>query len=353
MADLPRPAIRRPISITVLSLTFFVLLLVTPIVLPVSALLDLITRTPMRRSRTWLLYLFILGNEGLGTWLSIAMVVFHAGRLHRPKTQARFHRLMVWWGGRHLTYLRWFAGLRWVIENPEVAKGANAIVLARHASHADAVLPILIFGNVGGYQIRYTLKEDLQWSPAMDIVGNLLPHVFVDRSPPPDSPLWPRIRELATGVDDDTVTIIFPEGTFYTPERLDRAATRIAETRPDLEAKVRSLGHLLPPRPAGTHALLDGAPGADLVLVAHAGMEAFGDLAQIRASLPLREPVRVRLWRIDRSDVPTDDGIFAGWLLDRWVEMDAWINAELGDRTNGEASASSSQVPSGMAEFRA
>ena len=350
MAELPRPALRRPLSITVVSLAFFVSVALTPIVLPILAVIDLVTDARLRRTRIWLLYVSVLANEGLGTWIALAMTAFHAGRNGEPRAQERYHRLMVWWGGRHLRSLRRFAGLRWVVENPEEVTRANAIVLARHASHADAILPLLLFGTVGGHHIRYTLKDDLQWSPAMDIVGNRLPHVFVDRSPAPDSPLADRIRDLARGVDDDTVTIIFPEGTFYTPERLDRAATRIAETRPDLEATVRSLRHLLPPRPAGTHSLMEGAPQADLVLVAHEGMEAFGDLAAIRANLPLDEPVRVRLWRIARDDVPEDEDAFVTWLLDRWIDMDRWIEERVTEREHLDGTAP--LLTSGQ-EFRA
>ena len=347
MARLPSPIVRRPISITLVSLAFAVVVALTPLVLPILALADLATGTPMRRSRIWLLYLSVLFDEGLGTWLAIAMTAFHLGRLDRPKAQQRFHRLMGWWGNRHITSLRRVAGVRWVVDNPEEAVRANAIVLSRHASHVDAVLPLLLFATVGGHHIRYTLKDDLQWAPAMDIVGNRLPHVFVDRSPAPDSPLTDRIRELARGVDDDTVTVIFPEGTFHTPERLDRAATRIAETRPDLEPVVRSLQHLLPPRPAGTLALMEGAPTADLVLVAHEGMETFGDLAAIRAHIPLVEPVRVRLWRIARADVPDDEDDFVTWLMDRWTEMDRWIQQRVIDRGTGDTGS----LPRGQ-EFR-
>ena len=346
MARIPRPALRRPISITLISATFFVVVVLTPVVLPILAVADLVSGAPMRRSRIWLLYLSILFNEGLGTWIALAMTVFHLGRLDRPSVQERFHRLMLWWGGRHIRSLRQFAGVRWV-ENPEEVARANAIVLSRHASHVDALLPVLLFGIVGGHHLRYTLKDDLQWAPAMDIVGNLLPHVFVDRSPAPDSPVTDRIRALAGGVDDDTVTVIFPEGTFYTPERLDRAAARLARTRPDLEAHVRSLQYLLPPRPAGTRALMEGAPSADLVLVAHEGMESFGDLAAIRANIPLRDAVRVRLWRIDRNDVPDDEDDFDTWLMDRWIEMDRWIQQRVHDRRTGTAAS----LPRGE-EFR-
>ncbi|MEZ5246795.1 MAG: lysophospholipid acyltransferase family protein [Acidimicrobiales bacterium] len=347
MTTLPRPAVRRPISITTVSVVFFVLVALTPVVLPITVVADLVTRAPMRRTRVWLLYLSILFNEGLGTWSAIAMTAFHLGRLDRPLAQERFHRLMMWWGERHITSLRRFAGLRWVVETPDEVVRADAIVLSRHSSHADSVLPLLLFGTGGGHHLRYTLKDDLQWAPAMDIVGNRMPHVFVDRSPDADSPLTDRIRELARGVDDDTVAVIFPEGTFYTPARLDRAATRIAETRPDLEATVRSLQHLLPPRPAGTLALMEGAPGADLVLVAHEGMEDFGDLAAIRANIPLTHPVRVRLWRIARADVPDDEDDFVTWLMDRWIDMDRWIQQRVVERRTG----STSSLPPGQ-EFR-
>lgn len=350
MADLPRPAIRRPLSVTAISVAFFVVLVVTPVALPVLALADLATDRTMRRSRVWLLYLFVLGNEGVGTWTAIGLTMVHAGRLDRAVAYRRFHRLMIWWGGRHIEALRRFAGLRWMVENPDDTRDANAIVLARHASHADAVLPLLLFGNVGGHDVRYTLKEELQWAPAMDIVGNRLPHVFVDRTPGLESALADRIRELATGVDDHTVAVIFPEGTFYTPERLDRAARRVAETRPDLEPLVRTLEYLLPPRPAGTRSLMEGAPEADLVFVAHEGMEAFGDLAAIRASIPLADPVRVRLWRIPRSEIPADDDEFVTWLLDRWVDMDRWIAQRVADRRDRQGPA---PIPTGGREFRA
>ncbi len=98
---------------------------------------------------------------------------------------------------------------------------------------------------------------------------------------------------------------------------------------------MRSLEHLLPPRPAGTQALMEGAPDADLVLVAHEGMEAFGDLAAIRANLPLADPVRVRLWRIARKDVPDDEDAFVTWLLDRWIDMDRWIDERVRERRDG------------------
>jgi 1-acyl-sn-glycerol-3-phosphate acyltransferase len=332
MAALPAPALRRPLSLTIVTVVLLVGLVLSPIVLPVLFLVDLGTRTSLRRCRMWSLVISVLAVELMAAISGIVLLLWHIGRLDDPPAQTRLHRLELWWAGRHAAGFRLFAGLRWDVENPEELEHGNAIVLARHASHADALLPLILFGTMGGHRLLYTLKEELQWAPAMDIVGNRIPNVFVNRTPGPDSPLAARIEQLAHEIDEHHVAVIFPEGTFFTPERLDRAATRIAEIRPDLEARARSLVHLLPPRPAGTISLLRGAPEADLILVAHVGMEAFGDLAAIRHNLPLAEPVQVRLWRISRTNVPTDEDEFGAWLLDRWIDVDRWIETRTIER---------------------
>ncbi len=339
MAALPPPIVRRPISLTLVTLALAGTLALSVIVVPLLSLVDFASRSPLRRVRLWCLLTGVLAVELSAAVVGIVLLTWHVGRVDGDRAQRRLHGLEQWWAARHAGNFRRFAGLRWNVENPEELRHADAIVLARHASHADALLPLILFGNMGGHRLLYTLKEELQWAPAMDIVGNRLPNVFVNRTPGPDSALEDRIEALATLVDDDHVAVIFPEGTFFTPQRLERAATRIAETRPDLEAAARSLRHLLPPRPAGTNSLLRGAPTADLVLVAHVGMEEFGDLAAIRRNLPLAEPVRVRLWRIPRGDVPVDEDEFVEWLLARWIDVDRWIETRAGEQRDRASAA--------------
>ena len=93
----------------------------------------------------------------------------------------------------------------------------------------------------------------------------------------------------------------------------------------------------MPPRPTGTKALLRGAPDADLLIVAHEGMEGFGGgaIVDIARNLPLRHPVRVRLWRIPRAAVPVDEHTLAGWLLEVWAEIDDWIERGQRERNAG------------------
>ena len=336
MAAPPRPAIRRPISITVVSVGLVVVAALTLVVVPVLLLVDLVTRASARRTRIWLLLFGALWFEAVTLVAMTVCAVRYFGRLDCEVAQDRFHRIQWWWGARHLRTLRRLVGVRWLVENPEELEHGNAIVLSRHANHIDALLPLLLHGVVGRFRLRYTLKDDLQWQPTIDIMGNLLPNVFVDRSPAPDSRLWDEMTGLAAGVDERSVAVLFPEGTFFTPDQRDHAVARLARTSPELEAPALTLQHLLPPRPAGTRALLRGAPTADIVLVAHEGMESFGDLASIRRNLPLRDPVRVRLWRIPRQQVPTDEDELGAWLLDRWIDLDRWIGMRVIERSEGD-----------------
>ena len=337
MASVPRPLVRRSISIPSLLVGLIVAVILTPLAVPASAVVDLAAdrNTHFRRTRTWLLCTTALAIELVGLTRALALVVRSVGSPQSPEAQRRYLALELWWVARHANNLRRFGGLRWYVENPELVDHGGAVVVSRHASHADAILPALLFGTMGRLDLRYTLKDTLQWPPAMDIVGNRTPNLFIDRTPGPDSPVLTEIEALAGGGGTDTVTIIFPEGTFYTPERLHRAASRLAQTRPDLEATARQLRHLLPPRPAGTLALLRGAPDAAVVLVGHEGMDRFGSLADIARHIPHADPVRVRLWRYERHEVPTDEKDLVTWLLDRWLDIDEWISLRADERDRG------------------
>ncbi len=68
-------------------------------------------------------------------------------------------------------------------------------------------------------------------------------------------------------------------------------------------------------------ALLDGAPDADLVLVTHEGFEALRQVGDALDGVPLPEPIRVQVTRIERAAIPAGQD-FARWMDDRWEEAD-------------------------------
>ena len=91
------------------------------------------------------------------------------------------------------------------------------------------------------------------------------------------------ITDLARGMGDDDIAVIFPEGTRASPAKRERALTKLAERNPERSEKLAGLQHLLPPRPAGSAALLAGSPDADVVVAWHVGFDGLRHVRRDRA----------------------------------------------------------------------
>ncbi len=316
-----------------------VLLLVTlPLTLLVTSLIDAVDlvrrKDPARRWRHVRVLLVLVGLvliEATGIVRAASeWVRAGAGRhVDRPASQARHNRLVRWWTGAHRNLFRRLAGLRLEVEGADLVRPGPVIAIGRHTSHADAALPAWLLAGDHDYRLRYVLKQDLQWSPCMDTVGNRLPHHFVDRDPADPAAELAAVRDVVAGLDTDEAAVIFPEGTFPTPDRRRRALERIHAHDPERAERLAELQVLLPPRPGGTLALLDGAPDADVLLLAHTGFERFSTIGALLRNLPFDEPVHARWWRIPRAEVPAEAAERARWLDDRWLELDAWVVGHL------------------------
>jgi len=81
---------------------------------------------------------------------------------------------------------------------------------------------------------------------------------------------------------------------------------------------------VLPPRPGGTLTLLD-ATEADVVVLAHSGLEGFSSLAEIWSGGLVGSRIDVRFWRVPRSEIPQSREMRTEWLFDLWSEIDAWV----------------------------
>jgi hypothetical protein len=119
--------------------------------------------------------------------------------------------------------------------------------------------------------------------------------------------------------------LIYPEGTRFTPERRAREIARIAERDPRLAARAEQLRHLLPPRLGGVGALLDGAPEADVLVVAHHGFDGLRVISDIWRGGLVGLVVRVRITRVPRSEVPAAGPARVDWLYDLWQGIDDWL----------------------------
>lgn len=83
--------------------------------------------------------------------------------------------------------------------------------------------------------------------------------------------------------------------------------------------------NVLPPRPGGVLAALDASPTANVVLVAHTGVDHLLTVGDIWRELPMDKEIATRWWLEKPADVPTDDQARIDWLYSWWARIDGWI----------------------------
>ena len=122
--------------------------------------------------------------------------------------------------------------------------------------------------------------------------------------------------------------MIFPEGGNFTPERRDRAIERLRSLGLDAMAdRAEEMVNVLAPRPGGLLAALDAAPDADVLLVAHTGLDHLLTVADLWRELPMDKQLVMRWWRVPRAEIPASREARIDWLYSRWEEIDRWISA--------------------------
>ncbi len=312
---------RRLVSIPALFAACVAVTVLVPLWLPIAVIADAVRlrfRFPLAR---------LLAFAVCWSWIEVAGVAQSAWLwcTGRASSESANYRLMAWWSAALMASLRVTLGIDPQVEGIDAVREGNAIVLCRHASLADSLLSGWVFSAVAGVGPRYVLKRELLIDPCLDIVGLRVPNHFLDRGAADSSGELEALRNLGATVGPGSVGVIFAEGTRANDHKRRRALDKIAERDPRRAQRLSGLRHLLPPRPAGSRALLEGAPDADVALAWHTGFDGLDTFSGMieRLSKPL-PPVRFVIRRIPRTDVPDGDA-FAEWLDDRWIEMDAEV----------------------------
>lgn len=318
---------RRAVSVPGLMIATIVLTVATPVWLPIAVLVDVVRmrlRFPIAR---------LLAFAVCWCWIELLGVVkaFGLWARGRSRDQEAHYDLMASWSAALIKALGATTGIRPQIEGLDQVIDGNAIVLARHASLGDSLLSGWALTTEARLQPRYVLKNDLLYDPCLDIVGLRVPNHFLDRSATDSSAELAELSRLASGIGPGVVGVIFAEGTRANATKRKRAIDKIAERDPRRAERLAELRHLLPPRPAGSIALVDGAPGADIVLAWHIGFDGLDSFSGMidRLAEPMT-PARFVLRRVQRSEVPSGDG-FPAWLDEQWLRMDAEVAAALAD----------------------
>jgi 1-acyl-sn-glycerol-3-phosphate acyltransferase len=313
---------RRIISISGVVTLALVLTVALPLWLPIAVVLDLVRlrpRLPVSR-----LLVFALGWSWLETiGVAAAAALWLTGR---GSDSGAHHRLQRWWAANLMRVLRASTGLRVEVHGAEAMVPGPAVVLCRHASLADSLLSAWVITGLARQHPRYVLKRELLFDPCLDVVGGRVPNHFLDREAPDSSVELARLTELAAGMGEREVTVIFPEGTRATAAKRARALAKIAERDAARAEALSALQHLLPPRPAGAIALIEGCPTADVVLAWHTGFDGLDTFGGILRALGRSAPTaHFEAVRIARADVPTGPPL-ASWLDQQWLLADREVD---------------------------
>ena len=277
-------------------------------------------------------------------WLALESVALFAclalwvasgfgGRLRSEPYQDRHYALMRWFLRTLFDVATHAFRLRIEIEEPELTPEElrarltrPVIVLSRHAGPGDSFL--LVHHLLSRYQRkpRIVMKAALQFDPGLDVVINRLPNAFVPPRQVPGHLVIREIERLAAGLGPTGALVIFPEGGNFTPRRRLRAIRLLEERRLAEEAaRARAMEHLLAPRPAGALAAIAAAPTADVIFVAHTGLEHVVTLGDIWRALPMEQVLQARWWRVPAAEIPAGYDAQVDWLYQWWARIDAWI----------------------------
>ncbi|MCU1589371.1 MAG: Acyltransferase [Frankiales bacterium] len=201
------------------------------------------------------------------------------------------------------------------------------VVLSRHAGPGDSVLLVHTLMNADHLrEPRIVLKADLQADPLVDVYLNRLPARFITPNPAPHEHPEDAIAELATGMGAEDALLIFPEGGNFTARRRSRAIATLRRKAMHREAdRAERMRNLLPPRPGGVRAALAAAPHADVVFVAHTGLDHLVTVRDVWRELPQDKVLKLRWSFVPAAAVPREEQAQVDWLYSWWADMDTWI----------------------------
>ena len=288
---------------------------------------DLLRPRRLVVTRTTVFFWFFVWAEVVG--LGAALLLWIGTGLGRRRV-AFVHgneRLQVAWNRALLGVGLRVYGMRVLVEGQEALQQPGPLwVLARHVSTVDTVLPIWLLSGVGRRSFRFVLKRELLGDPCLDVVGNRLPNHFVRRGAEDNTEEVAGARALMRGLGEASCVVVFPEGGRFTPARRARLLERLAQGgRAPVLALAQRLTRTLPPLTEGTLAMGEANPGADLVVVAHRGLEGTTSFADFWAGRLVGVTLAVQVWRVPFDRIPRTREGLAAFLGERWLAVDTFV----------------------------
>jgi 1-acyl-sn-glycerol-3-phosphate acyltransferase len=306
----------------------------------------------------WLALTWSVGEmAALTVLLCLWIASGFGGRLDTEPYRARHYAVMARFLDQIYRAAERACGLRVEVAGPPDEAPDDdrpVIVLSRHAGPGDSLLVVHHLLTVCGRQPRVVMKATLQLDPSLDIVANRVPNAFLRRRQAaqtagggtggrPQADQIRQIRRLAAGLGGRDALLLFPEGGNWTPQRWRRGIARLRRGgHAELADRAAAMPNLLPPRDGGAFAAIGACPSADVIFVAHTGLDKLVSVRDVWQSLRTDVTVRARWWRVPAAELPrgADHETQVDWLFDWWERLDRWITEESGSLpTIGQRSA--------------
>lgn len=319
---------RRALTLPLLVVATVLWLAALPATLVVAAVADLARGVPWAAVRCAVYLAIYLVCEVLGV-AAAGMLWVVSGPwtgTSRARFLARNVALQGWWARALYHAAERVFRLRTVVEGDALVLPGPILMLVRHVSQADTLLPVVYVTCRHGIALRFVLKRELLWDPCLDVVGLRLTNAFVRRGSGESAREIAAVQRLMDGLGSDEGVLIYPEGTRFTPTKRARVLEKLGE-RGDAELVRRAtrLQHVLPPHVGGVLGLLERNERADVVLCAHTGFEVAGTPSDLLGGALVGRTIRVRFWRVPRGEIPASAAARVGWLYDQWQRIDDWI----------------------------
>jgi len=311
-----------------------------PLLAPLTLALSLLRHGTLGRMRAFRLLFFTLvwlAAESSALFMSLGLWIASGfgGRLDTEPYHRRHYAVMRWYLDLVFRAAVRLFGLRVVIDEPEgcaatsaAAEAQPVIVVSRHAGPGDTFLLVHFLITRYGRRPHVVMKDTLQLDPGLDVIANRVPNVFIGRQQAGQGRFVEQIERLSRGLGRGDALVIFPEGGNWTPRRWRRGIRRLKRAgRPDLAARARAMPNVLAPRAGGVLSAIAACPEADVIFVAHAGLDQLVSAGDVWRSLPLDQVVQATWWRVPADEVPRsgDREAQVRWLYDWWQRIDAWI----------------------------
>lgn len=307
-------------------LAFLLVATLAPLLFAISLLRDVIGAKQLATTRGLLFILFYLGCELAG--IAASFWIWSLSKLTGNHELAldRYSRLQWWWTDTLFASLCRVYQLEVSVSGVEdISLDCPQLVWMRHSSMADTLLPGALLSSRTGLRLRYVLKRELLWDPCLDLVGQKLPNVFVDRIPEQGGPDIERVGQLAQSMEPGDGVLLYPEGTRFSISRRKKILEQLHREGGSRLAASTALRHVLPPRRGGALALLKAAPDADVTVCVHHGLERVAGFGDLLSGALIGQTIEVEFWSIPRSSIPVDEAGRCLWLDDVWSNVDEWL----------------------------